>query len=55
MSAPRATEEWETYHGDGYGWMLDQCGDIGMVTHASHLDNTTVDPSCSYCPEEGDA
>lgn len=34
---------------DGYGWLLENCGQPAMREHAAHLDDDHHEPGCSHC------
>lgn len=34
---------------DGYGWLIENCGQPSMREHAAHLDDDYHDPGCSHC------
>jgi len=35
---------------DGYGWLLNNCGDLELAAHAEHLDEDRPQVGCVYCP-----
>ncbi|GAA4175870.1 hypothetical protein GCM10022287_22140 [Gryllotalpicola koreensis] len=36
---------------DGYGWLLENCGQPSMREHAAHLDDDYHEQGCSHCEQ----